>query len=97
MDDTPIDPHDIPLEELFPELLPEKREEMRQFLDDYTELALRVFERLERDNELDKILKDRPVKKIVDIIRRAPAGKRDKSDDFTVRFPEGHRSKNLNS
>ena len=47
MNEKVIDPHDIPLEELFPTLKPEQREEMKDFLDGYCEIALQVWERLE--------------------------------------------------
>lgn len=46
---TPRDPHEIPLEQLFPSLPAEQRIEMRDFLDDYCEIALQVFERLEHE------------------------------------------------
>lgn len=42
-------PHEIALNELFPSLPQERREEMRDFLDDYCEIALQIFERLERE------------------------------------------------
>ena len=45
----PIDPHDIDLALLFPSLPEDQREEMRDFLDGYCEVALQVFERLERE------------------------------------------------
>jgi hypothetical protein len=49
MNESPLDPHDIPLEKLFPKLKPEQREPMRDFLDGYLEVALQVWERIERD------------------------------------------------
>lgn len=45
----PIDPHDIDLSLLFPSLPEDTRAEMRDFLDGYCEVALEVFERLERE------------------------------------------------
>lgn len=42
-------PHEIALSELFPALPQERREEMRDFLDDYCEIALQIYERLERE------------------------------------------------
>jgi len=45
----PRDPHDVDLEEMFPSLPESEREEMRAFLDDYCEIALQIFERLERE------------------------------------------------
>jgi len=48
----PIDPHSIDLGELFPSLPEGQREEMRDFLDGYCEIAFRVFERLERERTL---------------------------------------------
>jgi hypothetical protein len=45
----PPDPHDIDLAVLFPSLPEDQREEMRDFLDGYCEVALLVFERLERE------------------------------------------------
>ena len=45
----PRDPHEIDLGKLFPSLQAAKRGEMRDFLDDYCEIALQVFERLERE------------------------------------------------
>jgi hypothetical protein len=46
---SPRDPHEIDLGMLFPSLPEDRREEMRDFLDGYCEIALQVFERLERD------------------------------------------------
>lgn len=46
---APRDPHEIDLCLLFPSLPKERREEMRDFLDGYCEIALQVFERLERE------------------------------------------------
>jgi hypothetical protein len=43
------DPHEIDLAALFPSLPADRREEMRDFLDGYCEIALQVFERLERE------------------------------------------------
>jgi hypothetical protein len=43
------DPHEIDLAELFPSLPPERRQEMRDFLDGYCEIAYEIFERLERE------------------------------------------------
>jgi len=51
---TPRDPHEIELTLLFPSLPEGRREEMRDFLDEYCEIALQVFERLERER-LSKI------------------------------------------
>ena len=45
----PRNPHEIDLAVLFPSLPEEIREEMRDFLDGYSEIALQVFERLERE------------------------------------------------
>ena len=45
----PRDPHEIELAVLFPSLPEDRREEMRDFLDGYCEIALQVFERLERE------------------------------------------------
>lgn len=45
----PRDPHEIDLAVLFPSLPEEQREEMRDFLDGYCEVALQVFRRLERE------------------------------------------------
>lgn len=44
-----IDPHDFDLGLLFPSLPEDQRADMRSFLDGYCEVALEVFERLERD------------------------------------------------
>ena len=44
-------PHEIALSEFFPSLPQERREEMRSFLDDYCEIALQIFERLERERK----------------------------------------------
>ena len=49
MTHKPIDPHNIPLEELFPTLKPERRDEMRDFLDGYAEVAWQVWERMEHE------------------------------------------------
>jgi hypothetical protein len=46
---VPRDPHEIDLAVLFPSLPVDRREEMRDFLDGYCEIALQVFERLERE------------------------------------------------
>jgi hypothetical protein len=46
---APRDPHEIDLAVLFPSLPEDRREEMRDFLDGYCEVALQVFERLERE------------------------------------------------
>lgn len=46
---APRDPHEIDLGLLFPSLPEDRREEMRDFLDGYCEIALQVFERLERE------------------------------------------------
>jgi hypothetical protein len=46
---VPRDPHEIDLNLLFPSLPQDQRNEMRDFLDDYCEIALQVFERLERE------------------------------------------------
>jgi hypothetical protein len=43
------DPHEIDLTVLFPSLPEDRRQEMRDFLDGYSEIALQVFERLERE------------------------------------------------
>jgi hypothetical protein len=51
---APRDPHDIELSLVFPTLPENRREEMRDFLDGYCEIALQVFERLERER-LDSI------------------------------------------
>jgi hypothetical protein len=45
----PRDPHEIDLALLFPSLPENRREEMRDFLDGYCEIALQVFERMERE------------------------------------------------
>ena len=45
----PRDPHEIELSLLFPSLPENRREEIRDFLDGYCEIALQVFERLERE------------------------------------------------
>lgn len=45
----PRHPHEIDLSVLFPSLPEDRREEMREFLDGYCEIALQVFERLERE------------------------------------------------
>ena len=45
----PRDPHEIDLGVLFPSLPEERRGEMRDFLDGYCEIALEVFDRLERE------------------------------------------------
>jgi hypothetical protein len=45
----PRDPHEIDLAVLFPSLPQDRRKEMRDFLDGYCEIALQVFERLERE------------------------------------------------
>jgi hypothetical protein len=45
----PRDPHEIDLALIFPSLPEDRREEMRDFLDGYCEVALQVFERLERE------------------------------------------------
>ena len=42
-------PHEIALGESFPSLPQEMREEMRSFLDDYCEIALQIYERIERE------------------------------------------------
>jgi len=47
---THRDPHEIDLAVLFPTLPEDRREEMRDFLDEYCEIALQVFERLEHDH-----------------------------------------------
>lgn len=47
----PRDPHEIDLGLLFPSLPEHRREEMRDFLDGYCEIALQVFERLERERQ----------------------------------------------
>jgi hypothetical protein len=46
---APRDPHEIDLELLFPSLPEDRREEMRDFLDGYCEIALQIFERIERE------------------------------------------------
>lgn len=46
---APRNPHEIDLDLLFPSLSEDRREEMRDFLDGYCEIALQVFERLERE------------------------------------------------
>ena len=46
---APRDPHEVDLALLFPSLPEHRREEMREFLDEYCEIALQVFERLERE------------------------------------------------
>jgi hypothetical protein len=56
---APRDPHEIDLGLLFPSLPEDRREEMRDFLDGYCEIALQVFERLERDR-LSKIDPSQP-------------------------------------
>lgn len=43
-------PHEIATSELFPSLPQARREEMRDFLDDYCEIALQIFERIEREH-----------------------------------------------
>lgn len=48
---APIDPHEIDLAELFPSLPADQRVEMRDFLDGYCEIALKVFERMERERQ----------------------------------------------
>jgi hypothetical protein len=45
------DPHEIDLATLFPSLPPDRREEMRDFLDGYCKIAYQVFERLERERQ----------------------------------------------
>lgn len=52
----PEDPHEMDLAQLFPSLPEEQRESVRNFLDRYCEIALRVFERIERDErqEIDR-------------------------------------------
>jgi hypothetical protein len=47
------DPHEIDLAVLFPSLPSDRREEMRDLLDGYCEVAYRVFERLERERRTD--------------------------------------------
>lgn len=46
---APRDPHEIDLDSVFPSVPKDQRKEMRGFLDDYCEIALRIFERLERE------------------------------------------------
>jgi hypothetical protein len=46
---VPRDPHEVDLSFFFPSLPEEQREEMRDFLDGYCEIALEVFDRLERE------------------------------------------------
>jgi DNA primase large subunit len=46
---APRDPHEIDLSLAFPSLPEDWREEMRDFLDGYCEIALQVFERLEQE------------------------------------------------
>jgi hypothetical protein len=46
---VPRDPHEVDLGFFFPSLPEERREEVRDFLDGYCEIALQVFERLERE------------------------------------------------
>ena len=48
-----FDPHEIDLAVLFPSLPADRREEMRDFLDGYCEVAYRVFARLERDRHAE--------------------------------------------
>jgi len=48
----PLNPHEIDLAQLFQSLPEDRREEMRDFLDDYCEIALQVFERFERERNL---------------------------------------------
>lgn len=43
------DPHETDLAELFPSLPPERRQEMREFLDGYCEIAYQILERLEHE------------------------------------------------
>ena len=44
-----LDPHEIDLAVLFPSLPADRREETRDLLDGYCEVAYRVFARLERE------------------------------------------------
>ena len=46
---APRDPHQIELGQLLPSLPEDRREEMRDFLDGYCEIALQIFERMERE------------------------------------------------
>jgi hypothetical protein len=68
MNNHPIDPHDIPLEVLFPKLKPEQREEMRAFLDDYAEIAWKVWLRLEEEGWKPST----EVRMVTDIVKRDP-------------------------
>jgi AMMECR1 domain-containing protein len=45
----PEDPHVKDLALLFPSLPEEQRESVRKFLDKYCEVALKVFERIEKE------------------------------------------------
>ena len=68
MYDHPIDPHDVPLEDLFPNLKPEKREAMRDFLDGYCEIAWQIWNRLEEERASHPV----EIKRVADIIKRNP-------------------------
>ena len=52
-----LDPHEIDLAVLFPSLPAGRREDMRNLLDGYCEVAYQVFERLERErhSEVDPL------------------------------------------
>jgi hypothetical protein len=47
------DPHEVELDDMFPSTPIERRRDMRDFLDEYCEFALQVFERLERQRRED--------------------------------------------
>jgi hypothetical protein len=68
MNNQPIDPHDIPLEVLFPSLKPEERRAMRDLLDDYCEVAWQVWNRLESD----PLARNKALKIVADIVKREP-------------------------
>jgi len=69
MEYLPRDPHDIPLEELFPSLPADQRQEMRDFLDDYCAIAWQIWERLEAEHEADKELCTTRPDTVIDIIK----------------------------
>jgi hypothetical protein len=70
MDDYPIDPHTIPLEEAFPHLKPEERGAMREFLDGYCEFAWQVWERLEGERAAGEVPTFMKIRKVTDIIKK---------------------------
>lgn len=51
------------IDELYPGLSPEEQEKAKYFLHRYLDLVVRIYERLEREKKLPKILRDKSSEK----------------------------------